>query len=107
LTACGHQAKLEASGVIAGYTIKTPGIPLPTQTSHVFLKLERGATCVAVGPKIKRIRGVAAVYSVAGDGDLIVRLEAGTMNDIETARAAISAVTGVHVTATVVTLKVL
>jgi Lrp/AsnC family transcriptional regulator, leucine-responsive regulatory protein len=100
-------AKLERSGMIAGYTIVGASLPSVEQTAHMNLQLKMGMTCTKIGPQIKSVPGVAAVYSVAGDIDLIVRLEAANMSDIETARAAVTALPGLLVMRTIVTLKML
>jgi Lrp/AsnC family transcriptional regulator, leucine-responsive regulatory protein len=98
-------AKLEATGVIMGYTLA--GASTSEQTAHMILHLKDGMTCAKIGPRIKAIPGVAAIYSVAGDIDLIIRLDGASMADIESARASVTALPGLTVSRTIMTLKVL
>jgi Lrp/AsnC family transcriptional regulator, leucine-responsive regulatory protein len=100
-------AKLETTGAITGYTLAGASSSPPEQIAHMFLHLRDGMTCAKIGLRIKAIPGVAAVYSVAGDIDLIIRLEAISMNNIEAARAAVAALPGLSVSRTILTLRVL
>jgi Lrp/AsnC family transcriptional regulator, leucine-responsive regulatory protein len=97
-------ARLERDGSIAGYTIREPD-GAGRQSAHVFLNLANGATCASAAPLLRTVAGVAEIYSVAGDIDLIVRLEAPDMTAIERALDAFLKIHAITVRSTSITLK--
>jgi Lrp/AsnC family transcriptional regulator, leucine-responsive regulatory protein len=99
-----RMARLERDGAIAGYTIREPD-GVARQSAHVFLKLANGATCAIAAPALRAIPGVAEIYSVAGDLDLIVRLETRDMAAIERALSSFLDIRAVSVVSTSITLK--
>jgi Lrp/AsnC family leucine-responsive transcriptional regulator len=89
-------ARLEKSGVIAGYTLKagTGGEPPRTQ-AWLALTFRPGTTCAQLMPQLSTLDGVRLAHSVAGDVDLLVLAEADTIAAIGALREAVAKLPGV------------
>jgi Lrp/AsnC family transcriptional regulator, leucine-responsive regulatory protein len=98
-------ARLVASGAIAKFTIVEGQAGEARQTAHLLVKLEKGFKCAQVVPKIMACHAASAVHSVAGEHDLVVRLDAVSLDGIEAARASLAAVTGIASIVTMVSLQ--
>lgn len=98
-------ARLQASGAIAGFTLAEGGAAGAREIAWLMVRFEPGKRCADIVPKLKRLPAVAAIHSVSGAIDLILRIEGDTIAAIEAARAAIAAVPGVAELSTHVVLE--
>ena len=80
-TAVRHRMdRLERRGVIAGYTITGTPVRRPVQ-AHVTVVL-RDASCSQLRGELGHYPEVRKIWSVAGDVDTFVLLEAETIEDV-------------------------
>lgn len=98
-------AKLQASGAIAGFTLVEGSAVGARESAWLMLRLEPGRRCADIVPKLKRIPAIAAIHSVGGAVDLILRVDGDNVAAIEDARAAIAAVPGVGEVSTHIVLE--
>jgi Lrp/AsnC family transcriptional regulator, leucine-responsive regulatory protein len=98
-------AKLVANGTISSFTIVEGSVTPDRQTAHLLIRLEKGKTCAQVVPKLKAIGYASTIHSIAGDHDIIMRLNTATMQDIETARSTVAAISGIAEVTTLITLE--
>jgi len=98
-------AKLQATGAIAGFTVVEGGANGEGQSAYLMVTFEPGRRCAEIVPRLKRIPAVAMIHGLTGPIDLLVRLEAPRVADIELARAAVVAVPGVAGVSTSVVLE--
>ncbi len=98
-------AKLVASGAISKFTIVESDYTGRQQTAHLLINLEKGFKCAQVVPKLKAIVGTSAIHSVAGQHDIIVRLDTQSVSDIEAARTTVAAISGIASVLTFVSLE--
>ncbi len=96
--------KLQASGVIAGFTVVEGG-PNNRSAAHLLIRLAPGRRCAQVAPQLRAIPTVLHIHSVAGSIDLIVHVEGDGVGAIEKARAAIAAIDGIAEISTFVVLE--
>ncbi len=89
-------ARLERSGVIAGYAVKLAGAYEAGRVhAYVMLTIEpKQAT--AVGTALKRMPGVRRLESVSGPFDMIVTIEAAGVAEMDAVIDEIGAVRGVE-----------
>ena len=97
-------AKLQASGAIAAFTLVEGGKAGETHSAYLMVAFEPGRRCAEIVPRLKRVPAVAMIHSLTGPIDLLVRLDALGVGDIEQARAAIAAVPGIASVSTSVVL---
>ncbi len=98
-------AKLQASGVIRGFTLVEGAQTAPRQSAYLTVTFEPGYRCAQVVPKLKQIPLVALIHSLTGPVDLLLRIDADTMAEIESSRSAIAALKGVATVSTSVVLE--
>jgi len=98
-------ARLQASGAIAGFTIVEGADLALAQSAFLMVSFEPGRRCAEIVPRLKRIPAVAMIHSLTGPVDLLVRLEASIVADIEQARAAVAAIPGIASVSTSVVLE--
>ena len=89
-------ARLERSGVIAGYALRmASSYEAARLQAHVMLTLEpKQATAVSVA--LKRLPGVRRLQSVSGSFDMIATLEAANVSEMDGLIEAIGALKGVE-----------
>jgi DNA-binding Lrp family transcriptional regulator len=97
--------KLQSSGAIAAFTIVEGGNAGDRQSAYLMVAFEPGRRCAEIVPRLKRIPAIALIHSMTGPVDLLVRLDAPAVGDIEQARAAVAAVPGVASVSTSVVLE--
>ena len=96
--------RLEDHGIIAGYTVRfSPPDETITQ-SWIFLKLAPGLRCSVVVPALLRHSEVRLCHSIAGEIDVILRVEVDSNTALAALRERLIAEDGV---AEVVTAPVL
>lgn len=98
-------AKLQSAGTIGGFTIREGGGRGARQSAYLMVGFERGFRCAQIVPKLSRIAQVALIHSVTGPIDLIVRVDADQVSEIEACRAAVAAVAGIASVSTSVVLE--
>ncbi len=98
-------SKLVASGAISRFTIMEGEGASTNQTAHLLINLEKGFKCAQVVPKLKAIAGANAIHSVAGQHDIIMRLDTQNVSDIEAARTKVAAINGIASVVTFVSLE--
>ena len=98
-------AKLLSGGAIAGFTVVEGAAAPARQSAYLDIAFDRGRRCAEIVPKLKRIPAVAMIHSLTGPVDLILRLDADSVADIEAARAAVAAVPGIASVTTSIVLK--
>jgi Lrp/AsnC family transcriptional regulator, leucine-responsive regulatory protein len=98
-------AKLVTSGAIRKFTIVEGEETAARETAHLLIRLDQGVKCAQVIPKLKAYATVTAIHSVAGDYDIIMRIDAINVSAIEATRASIVAVPGIASAMTILTLQ--
>ena len=94
--------RLERDGVIAAYTVRL-GEPSTAAVRALMLVYLRGMTGDRVIPALSRFSEIKLCYSVSGEADMAILVEAGDLADIDRVRSEVERVTGVdRVTALVV-----
>jgi len=89
-------AKLERTGVIAGYVVKLSEAREAAQV-HAFIMLTvEPKQAAAVTQALKRLPGVRTLQSVSGPFDMIAAVEAPTVSDMDALIDEIGAVRGVE-----------
>ena len=89
-------AKLERTGVIAGYAVKLAETYQAARVyAHVMLTVEP-RQAAAVVTSLKRMAGVRRLQSVSGPFDMIAAVEAPTVSDMDALIDEIGAVRGVE-----------
>jgi DNA-binding Lrp family transcriptional regulator len=97
--------KLQASGAIGGFTIVEGPSAGARQSAYLMVSFDAGYRCAQIVPKLKRLPSIAMIHSVTGPVDLIVRVDAESIGDVESTRSAIAAVPGVASVSTSVVLE--
>ena len=98
-------AKLLTRGYIQGFTVIEDSCSSVRQTAHLLVKLQIGKKCADVLPRLKKISHIVSIDSVAGDLDLVMRVEAQTIAEVENARATVAAVLGIQDVTTLISLE--
>lgn len=98
-------AKLQASGVIAGFTLVEGASPAARQSAYLMVSFSPGYRCAQIVPKLRQLPSIALIHSLTGPIDLIVRVDAESVADIESCRSAIAAIGGVASVSTSVVLE--
>ena len=89
-------AKLERTGVIAGYSVKLSEAREAAQV-HAFIMLTvEPKQAAAVTQELRRLPGVRTLQSVSGPFDMIAAVEAPTVSDMDALIDEIGAVRGVE-----------
>jgi Lrp/AsnC family transcriptional regulator, leucine-responsive regulatory protein len=98
-------AKLLTRGNIQGFTVIENSSSSVKQTAHLLVKLQLGKKCADVLPRLKKIPHIVSIDSVAGDLDLVLRVEGQTISEVENARATVAAVLGIQDVKTLISLE--
>lgn len=88
-------AKLEKSGAVAGYTVVEGSPNAARQSAHILVRLEPGRHCSQIVPRIRGLPYITGIDSITGVVDMIVNVDADTMESVEEIRNAIAKVAGV------------
>ncbi|MCP4413990.1 MAG: Lrp/AsnC family transcriptional regulator [Gammaproteobacteria bacterium] len=97
--------KLEARGIIKGYTIKLSSeLENKVLTSHVTVQIE-AKTEEKVIQQIKKISAAYSLYTISGEFDLIVILRAESTNELDAALSQLIYIEGVKRTKTSIILS--
>jgi Lrp/AsnC family transcriptional regulator, leucine-responsive regulatory protein len=98
-------AKLVANKSISGFTIIEQKLDATEHAAHLLVELEKGKTCALVVPHLKKIPFITAIHSVAGEFDLVIRLQVGSIAELESSRAKIAAIKGISAMKTLISLE--
>lgn len=97
--------RLEAAGVIAGYTVQLSSQYLDSEIkAHVMITVEPRATHTII-EQMKKLSSVYAVYSVSGPYDLIAEVAAMTVTQLDEVIDTLIAIEGVTRTVSSVILS--
>ncbi|MCP4274083.1 MAG: Lrp/AsnC family transcriptional regulator [Gammaproteobacteria bacterium] len=97
--------RLETRGDISGYTvILSKEITENIVTAHVTIKVEPTAQSAAIR-YIKKMQSARALYTISGEYDLIVILEAKNTAELDAALDDLTAVAGIERTKTSIILR--
>lgn len=97
-------AKLQACGVIGGFTIREGTAHGARQSAYLMVSFSSGFRCAQVVPKLEKIKWIGLIHSVTGPIDLLIRVDAPDVSGIEETRSAIAAVPGIASVSTSVVL---
>jgi Lrp/AsnC family transcriptional regulator, leucine-responsive regulatory protein len=97
--------KLIANGAISKFTLVEGDNVRDRQAAYLLIKLQPGFKCAQVVPKLKIVPVAVIIHSLAGDYDIIVQVEAPSIQAVEDARANIVAINGIADVTTMVTLQ--
>jgi DNA-binding Lrp family transcriptional regulator len=98
-------ARLEETGVIAGYTVQLASQYLDAEIkAHVMVTVEPRATETIIA-QMEQLGGVRAVYSVSGPYDLIVEVAAMSVTALDKVIDTLIAIDGVERTVSSVILS--
>lgn len=97
-------ARLQRSGVIAGYTVRLgPGATGRAVTAHVAITVDP-KRADHVQQTLRRIAGVRTLHTVSGPFDLIAIVAAASTDEIDTILDRIGAIPGVDRTTSAIVL---
>lgn len=97
--------RLERSGAIAGYTVIEGTPSTVMQAAHYWVRFESGRNCDQIAPRVRAIPFVTRVASLSGDMDLLVSVDAASIDEVEKVRTQIAAVPGVRDVRTALVLR--
>ncbi|HET9159190.1 MAG TPA: Lrp/AsnC family transcriptional regulator [Caulobacteraceae bacterium] len=98
-------ARLERSGVIAGYSVKLSELE-QASLIHAFVALTiEPKQAAAVSSALKRLSGVRTLQSISGGFDMIATLEARSVAEMDALVDEIGAVSGVERTNSFIVLS--
>lgn len=89
-------AKLERDGVIAGYTVRR-GSTSARSRLHAWLlvRYKDEVKCAHIVPQLKRERAVAAIFTLSGDPDVLVEVEADNTGQLDALADRFRAIPGI------------
>lgn len=98
--------RLEARGVVAGYTIRLGGEDRgATVKALVAVSFQPGKNCDHIVPHLSGMPPVVACWSLAGAVDLMLLVECASNGDLDVIRRQISLISGVATVQTHVALR--
>ncbi|WP_019644150.1 Lrp/AsnC family transcriptional regulator [Novispirillum itersonii] len=97
-------ARLLKSGVIRGFTTVEAAAPEARACAHLLVRHQPGHSCAPLLPHLRRLPAVVAIHAVAGATDMMLRVEAASVAEIEETRAAVFALPGIAEITTLIVL---
>jgi Lrp/AsnC family transcriptional regulator, leucine-responsive regulatory protein len=97
-------AKLQSAGIIGGFTIRDGNSTGARQSAYLMVSFDPGVRCAQIVPKLKRIPSIGLIHSVTGPIDLVIRVDADSVTDIQLCRSAVASVPGIASVSTSVVL---
>jgi len=93
---CERLARLERNRIITGYTLRlSRDAPRAAVSAYLLLYLE-GPICERVAPPISRILEVKKSQSISGEIDMILQVEADSLERLNEVRNQVEAIHGVR-----------
>jgi DNA-binding Lrp family transcriptional regulator len=96
--------KLEAGGIIQGYTIVAGKRPVNALRAHVLVGLDPKLHDRAIGA-LRAFRAIRKLHTVSGDFDLLLELSAATSEELDDVLTRVGHIAGVKHTKTSVLLS--
>lgn len=89
-------ARLERSGAIAGYTVRL-GTTSSRSRMHAWLlvRYKDAVKCAHIVPQLRREREVTAIYTLSGDPDVLVEVEADDTGQLDALADRLRAIPGI------------
>lgn len=98
--------RLEQAGIVRAYTVSLgAGVGPSPLTAFLALKLSSGFVCEDIMPGLRRMPQVCGAWSVTGEIDLLVRIDAASVADLDRLRVTIAKLKGVTSVATHLALR--
>jgi DNA-binding Lrp family transcriptional regulator len=88
--------RLERSGAIAGYTVRRGSIS-SRQRLHAWLlvRYKDAVKCAHIVPQLKSEQGVAAIFTLSGDPDVLVEVETDDTGQLDALADRLRAIPGI------------
>ncbi|GAB3116888.1 Lrp/AsnC family transcriptional regulator [Novispirillum itersonii] len=96
--------RLLKTGVLSGFTTVEPQAPEARACAHLLIRHHPGHSCAPLLPHLRRMPAVVAIHAVAGATDMMLRVEAATIREIEETRSAVFALPGIAEITTLIVL---
>jgi Lrp/AsnC family transcriptional regulator, leucine-responsive regulatory protein len=96
--------RLISSGVVTGFTIIEGQASTARQTAHLIVRFAPGANCAQVVPRLRQIPLLSVIHAIAGEIDLMIRVDAPDLAAMESTRAKVAATPGIADVTTLMTL---
>ncbi len=98
--------RLEASGVIEGYTVRLgPDYSRSRVTAHTLVRID-ARKADGLYAKLKKMPAVGGIYAISGEFDVLVILQADTTTELDDALDTLGRYDGVERTQTSIVLSV-
>lgn len=97
--------RLETSGAIAGYTVVEGRPSAIVQAAHLLIRFDAGRTCEQIAPRVKTLPFVTRIDSLAGEVDLLVSVDAESIDTIEDVRRQVAEIPGISSVTTALVLR--
>ena len=89
-------ARLERGGAIAGYTVRRGSISARSRLhAWLIVRYKDMVKCAHIVPQLKREREVAAVFTLSGDPDVLVEVEADDTAQLDALADRLRAIPGI------------
>lgn len=89
-------ARLERTGAIAGYTVRRGSISSRSRLhAWLLVRYKDAVKCAHIVPQLKREREVTAIYTLSGDPDVLVEVEADSTAELDTLADRLRAIPGI------------
>lgn len=89
-------ARLERSGAIAGYTVRRGSISARSRLhAWLLVRYKDAVKCAHIVPQLKREQGVIAVFTLSGDPDVLVEVEADDTSQLDVLADRLRAIPGI------------
>jgi Lrp/AsnC family transcriptional regulator, leucine-responsive regulatory protein len=89
-------ARLERTGAIAGYTVRRGSITSrPRLHAWLLVRYKDAVKCAHIVPQLRRERGVMAIFTLSGDPDVLVEVEADNTAELDALADRLRAIPGI------------
>lgn len=89
-------ARLERSGAIAGYTVRRGSISARSRLhAWLLVRYKDAVKCAHIVPQLKREQGVIAVFTLSGEPDVLVEVEADDTSQLDVLADRLRAIPGI------------
>lgn len=89
-------ARLERNGAIAGYTVRLGSTSSrPRLHAWLLVRYKDAVKCAHIVPQLRREREVTAVYTLSGDPDVLVEIEADDTGQLDALADRLRAIPGI------------
>lgn len=89
-------ARLERSGAIAGYTVRRGSISARSRLhAWLLVRYKDAVKCAHIVQQLKREQGVIAVFTLSGEPDVLVEVEADDTSQLDVLADRLRAIPGI------------